>query len=147
MAMEIARMHRSSFIGANFISRLLRDNFDPRFWFKFVAFFRGFINQHISKFGDNPLDLLDQNRPAHLSRMVAPSESLLIYNLQQRSSDEEVPKIRMDDVMYGSIKPHGKVEVLLWKSHIPPYYSYIYTCEIQEIKNTGAKRKRSMGGM
>ncbi|RLM58495.1 hypothetical protein C2845_PM18G10760 [Panicum miliaceum] len=147
LAMELARMQKSSFVGANLISRLLRDNFDPRFWFKVVAFFRGFISQHISRFGDHPFDRLYQNRPAHLRRMVAPSESLVIYHHQQHSSDEEVPKIRMDDVMYGSTKPHGKFEVLVWKSHIPPYHSYIYTCEIQEIKNTGAKRKRCMGGM
>ena len=77
--------------------------------------------------------------------MAAPSEDVVVYHQHQRSSEEEVPKITMDDVIYGSVKPHGKFEVLVWKSHIPPYYSYIYTCEIQAIKNTGAKRKRSMG--
>ncbi|ONM20743.1 hypothetical protein ZEAMMB73_Zm00001d005277 [Zea mays] len=47
-----------------------------------------------------------------------------------RSSQEEVPEIRIQDVLYGSIKRHGKFEVLAWRSQIPPYYSYVHACEI-----------------
>ena len=145
LAMEIAKMQISCFFNANTVARLLRDNFNGLFWSKVLAFFRCFIQQRISRFGQHPFDLLGENRIAHIGRMAAPSEDVVVYHQHQRASEKEVPKITMDDVIYGSVKPHGKFEVLVWKSHIPPYYSYIYTCEIQAIKNTGAKRKRSMG--
>ena len=145
LAMAIARVQGSCLLGANTVARLLRDNFNGLFWSKVLAFFRCFIQQHISRFGQHPFDLLGENRLAHIGRMAAPSEDVVVYHQHQRSSEEEVPKISMDDVIYGSVKPHGKFEILVWKSQIPPYYSYVYTCEIQAIKNTGAKRKRSMG--
>ncbi|KAG2640483.1 putative disease resistance protein RGA3 [Panicum virgatum] len=145
LAMEIAKVQRSCFLDASIVARLLRDNFNGLFWSKVLAFFRCFIQQRVSRFGQHPFDLLGENRIAHIGRMAAPSEDVVIYHQHQRSSEEEVPKIRMDDVIYGSVKPHGKFEVLVWKSQIPPYYSHVYTCEIPAIKNTGAKRKRSMG--
>jgi len=47
-------------------------------------------------------------------------------------------------VMYGSVKPPaGRFDALVCRSPIPPYYNYIYTCEIQDLKTTSAKRKRS----
>ncbi|XP_062187561.1 uncharacterized protein LOC133890934 isoform X2 [Phragmites australis] len=144
LAMEIARLLNGNLIRANVTSRLLRDNFDVRFWCKVVAFLKGFIQKHVSKFGENPFDLLQRNRPAQLMRMATPSEDIMVYQQYQRSSEEEVPKIRFQDLLYGSVKPHGKFETLGWRSQIPPYYSYVYTCEIREIKATVAKRKRSM---
>jgi hypothetical protein len=76
--------------------------------------------------------------------MVAPFEDLVLYNLSQRSPQEEVPNVRIQDVMYGSVKPYGRFEVLAWRSPIPPYYSYVNTCEIRDLKGTATKRKRSM---
>ncbi|GJN10463.1 hypothetical protein PR202_ga28558 [Eleusine coracana subsp. coracana] len=57
---------------------------------------------------------------------------------------DEVPKINLQDVIYGNVRPYGKFEALAWRSSIPPYHSYVFTCEIGELKTTGAKRKRSM---
>jgi hypothetical protein len=75
--------------------------------------------------------------------MATPSEDLVLYHQYQRSSEEEVPKIRIEDVIYGSMKPCGKFEALAWRSAIPPYYSYVYTCKIQELKTRAVKRKCS----
>uniref|UniRef100_A0A0A9B0G1 NB-ARC domain-containing protein n=1 Tax=Arundo donax TaxID=35708 RepID=A0A0A9B0G1_ARUDO len=144
LAMEIARMQKGSLIGANVTGRLLRDNFDIHFWCKVLAFLRGLVQKHISKFGEHPLDVMNQSRPAQLGRMATPSEDFLIYFQCQRSSQQEVPKITFQDVMYGSVKPHGKFEVLAWRSRIPPYHSHVYTCEVAERKTTAAKRKRPM---
>ena len=110
-AMEIARMQKCSFVGANIISRLLRDNFDVQFWFKVLAFFKGLTQQRVSRF-EHPFDLLRQNRPTHLGRMATPSEDLVVYHQHQCYSEEEVPKLRLQDVLYGSVKPHGNSKVL-----------------------------------
>ena len=76
--------------------------------------------------------------------MGTASEYFTIRRQYHCSSQEEVPKIRAQDVVYGSMKTCGKFEVLLWRSPIPPYYSYASTYEIQEPRTTSAKRKRSM---
>jgi hypothetical protein len=44
--------------------------------------------------------------------------------------------------MYGDAKLPGRFEALAWKSRIPPYYNYIYACEIKELKATATKRMR-----
>ena len=143
-AMEIAGMMNGCFVGANVVGCLLRDNFDFHFWCKVLAFLRGNIKKHVSKFGLHPLDLINEKKPAHLGRMFIPSEDFVVHHEYQRSSQEDVPKIRMQDVIYGGVKAHGKFEALGWRSRIPPYHSYVTVCEIRGLKTAGTKRKRPM---
>ncbi|XP_062187575.1 uncharacterized protein LOC133890942 isoform X1 [Phragmites australis] len=144
LAMEIVRFLNGSLIWANIMAGLLRDNFDIHFWCKVLAFLRGFMKWHVSRFGEHPSNSVKQNRPAHIRRMATPSEEVMVVHQYECSAQEEVPKIRFQDVMYGRVKPHGKFEALGWRSQIPPYYSYVYICETREIKATASKRKRSM---
>ncbi|KAG2639534.1 hypothetical protein PVAP13_2KG004400 [Panicum virgatum] len=145
VAMEIAKMLRTGLIGANIMACLLRENFDMHFWCKVKAFMRGLIQKHVSEFGVEPLVLINQNKPAHLGRMATPSEDFVYCYDYESSSQEEVPKIRFQDVMYGSVKAVGKFDVLGWVSPIPPFYSYVVTCEVRELKSrAAAKRKRSI---
>jgi hypothetical protein len=43
----------------------------------------------------------------------------------------KVPRITIVDLIFGawSAVPRGKFEVLCWRSLIPPYYSYVCSCE------------------
>ena len=147
VAMEIARMLSSStrsLIAANVTATLLRDNFDFNFWCKVLSFMTGLIQRHVAKFGEHPCDLLNQNKPTRLGRMMgSTSEDLMVYDVYQCSSKEAVPNITIHDVLYGSLKPPGKFEVLAWRSRILPYYNYIYTCQIEDKKAKAVKRKRS----
>ncbi|KAF8731406.1 hypothetical protein HU200_016467 [Digitaria exilis] len=144
LVMEIARTNERTFIGANVTACVLRDNFDIHFWCKVAALLRGIVQKNFSRFGEHPNDLLHQSRPTPLGILATPSEDLMIYSHRECSSQEEVPKMKIRDVMFGSIKPHGKFEALAWNSPIPPYHSSVFTCEIQELKATATKRKRSM---
>jgi hypothetical protein len=144
VAMEIANLLGRGLIGANFTACLLRDNFDIHFWCKVLTFLRRFVQRHVSKFGVHPFDLINQNKHVHLGRMYTPFEDLVLYCERQNSSQVDVPKIRLKDVMYGSVKALGKLEFLAWISPIPPYYSYVVTCEVRELKRRAAKRKRSI---
>ncbi|XP_034582667.1 putative disease resistance RPP13-like protein 1 [Setaria viridis] len=144
VAMEIANKLERGIIGANMLSRLLRDNFDIHFWCKVLAFLRGVVEKHVSKFGVHPFHLINQNKPVHLGRLATPFEDLIFYCEHQISSQEDFPKIRLEDVMYGSVTALGKLEFLGWISPIPPYYSYVVTCEVRELKRSAAKRKRSV---
>ncbi|CAL5077346.1 unnamed protein product [Urochloa decumbens] len=143
VAMEIAKLLDGGLIGLNTVACLLRDNFDICFWCKVLDFLTKLVQNLVSKFGVHPFDLMNQNKPVHLSRMANPFEYLVFYCEYQRYSHEEVPKIRLDDVVYGSFKARGKSEFLAWISPIPPYYSYVVTCEVRELKRRAAKRKRS----
>ncbi|XP_066389231.1 uncharacterized protein [Miscanthus floridulus] len=143
LAMEIARLQYGSFHGAYIMSYLLRDNFNIHFWRKVLSFLRGAIQKHVSEFGVHPFDLLYQNRPVQHGRMATPSEDFMICHQYHRSPQEEVPEIRIQDLLFGSIKRHGKFEVLVWRSQLPPYYSYVNACEIRKRKITGVKRKHS----
>ncbi|RCV09196.1 hypothetical protein SETIT_2G008100v2 [Setaria italica] len=143
-AMEMARMSKRCFIAANMFACLLRDNFDIEMWCKVLAFTRGQNNKNILNFGGHPFDLINQKRPAYLGRMVTPFQYIVLHRGNECSKQEEVPKIKLQDVMYGSITAHGKFEILGWRSRIPPYHSFVDICEIQEVKTTSAKRKRSV---
>ncbi|XP_039794740.1 putative disease resistance protein RGA3 [Panicum virgatum] len=144
MAMEIARMLNRCLLGATATICMLRDNFDIPFWCKFLAFLRGFMKWHASTFGDHPSDALNQDKPGHLGRMFRTSEEIMVHHQYERSSQEEIPKIALQSVMYGSVKPPaGRFDALACRSPIPPYYNYIYTCEVRDMKTTCAKRKRS----
>ena len=144
IAMEISRTLNGSLVAANVTSLVLRGNFDIHFWCKVLAFLRGSYQKHVSRFGDHPIDLMNQNRPARFERIAARSEDFIVHCEHQRSSQEDVPEIKLHDLVYGGIKPQGKFEVLAWKSEIPPYYSYVYASEIPELKTKTAKRKRCM---
>ncbi|KAJ1287447.1 hypothetical protein BS78_02G010500 [Paspalum vaginatum] len=141
LAMEMARMMNGSFISAQIASRVMRDNFDIRFWCKVLALYKGFLEKHGSKFGGNPFATLNENRPALLGRMGGTSADLMVHPHFECSSQVEVPNITIPDVIFGSVKAHGKFE-FAWTSPIPPYYSHIYIGEILELKSIAGKRKR-----
>ncbi|KAF0926068.1 hypothetical protein E2562_021784 [Oryza meyeriana var. granulata] len=61
--------------------------------------------------------------------------------------EDEAHKIDMQDLLSGRAAPNGKFDLVLWRSHLPPYYSYIYSSEIHEYKSAaifrmGIRRKR-----
>ncbi|CAL5034368.1 unnamed protein product [Urochloa decumbens] len=143
VAMEIAKLLGRGFVGANNVACLLRDNFDICFWCKVLDFWKGFVHKHVSKFGVHPIDLMNKHKLVRIGRMAKPFEDLVYYGETQRSSHEEVPKITLDNVIYGSVEALGKSEFLAWISPMPPYYSHVVTCEVQELKCRAAnKRKR-----
>ncbi|KAK3126192.1 hypothetical protein QOZ80_7AG0552960 [Eleusine coracana subsp. coracana] len=143
LAMEIARTLNGTMIGANVTAQLLRNNFDIRFWSKVLTFLKGFVQKHVSKSGEHPSDVLRDHRPTYLGRMGTSYEEIMIYQHYKCSPQENVPMIMFEDVMFGSIRPHGKFEALIWKSRIPPYYNYVHSCEIRELETAAVKRKRS----
>nr|CAB3451728.1 unnamed protein product [Digitaria exilis] len=119
LAMKIAMTLNGSLIVGNKDARLLRDNFDQNFWLKVLAFKRRITQKSFSKFGMHPSDLLDHSRLTHLGRIHGASETLIVYDQYQCSSEEVVPDIKMADVAYGSVKPHGKFEALAWSFSRP----------------------------
>ncbi|GJN10469.1 hypothetical protein PR202_ga28564 [Eleusine coracana subsp. coracana] len=144
LAMEIARTVYGNLSRANTTTSTLRENIDFHFWYKILAFLRGSIQKVVSRFGDHPFDTADQNKPSYFGRMATDSGNLVIYHQYHQRFSDEVPKIKLQDVIHGNVRPDGKFEALVWTSSIAPYHSYVITCEIGELKTAGVKRKRSM---
>uniref|UniRef100_A0A0E0C7A3 NB-ARC domain-containing protein n=1 Tax=Oryza meridionalis TaxID=40149 RepID=A0A0E0C7A3_9ORYZ len=53
------------------------------------------------------------------------------------------PKVMLHEVHTGTSKAHGKFEVLVWRSRIPPYHEFVMSCEAQAQQHTIFKRKRA----
>jgi hypothetical protein len=143
LAMEVARLLGGCFVAANMTACLLGDKFDVQLWCKVLAFLRAQTMKNVSEFGGHPFDLINQKRPTYVGRLVTPFEEAVLYCEHECSEQEELPEIKLQDVMFGSVKAHGKFDILGWRSRIPPYHSYVNTCEIRELKTSSAKRKRS----
>ncbi|XP_066391795.1 putative disease resistance RPP13-like protein 1 [Miscanthus floridulus] len=141
LAMETVTVLNDMII-ANVIARMMRDSFGIHFWGKLAAFVRLQFQKHVFRFGGHPYDLVNQNKTLYFGRMR--SEQVVCYHPYRHSSQKEVPKITLHEVINGDAElPAGRFQVLAWSSQIQPYYSYIYDCEILELKSTGNKRKRS----
>ncbi|KAF0926064.1 hypothetical protein E2562_021780, partial [Oryza meyeriana var. granulata] len=54
--------------------------------------------------------------------------------------EEEAPQIKYKELFYGRVAPHGKFDLVVWRSHLPPYYIYIYSCEIHEYRSASTCR-------
>ncbi|KAJ1285167.1 hypothetical protein BS78_03G259400 [Paspalum vaginatum] len=133
--MEIADLLNRSFIAANLFGVLLRANPCPRFWHKVLEGFKHYTSMHVLLFGEHPSDLLANDRPVCLWRLPAETSGVLVaYSCYQSCSGQhhDMPKITLNDVHIGSATPpRGKFQLLAWRSHIPPCYSYFMNCGVQ----------------
>jgi hypothetical protein len=148
LAMEISKTLRGSLVSANITARVLRANFSIHHWCKILKFTRGSaVEKYISMLGEHPHDLLKKSKrkPVYLQRLGRISADLFISGQYQTcSSQEELPEVTLQDVVYGGVKPQGSFKVLGWKSPLPPYRCYIFTCEIQQPQTRVVKRRRSL---
>ncbi|CAL4961662.1 unnamed protein product [Urochloa decumbens] len=134
VCMELAGQLNRSFIAANLIGSLLRANPCSQFWRKVLTRLKDFTRMHLVLSGEHPFDLVAKDRPAYLWRLASKtSTTLIVYNCYQACSarEHDLPKITINEVQIGSASPRGKFEVLAWRSHIPPCYSYVLSCEVR----------------
>ncbi|KAM0894516.1 hypothetical protein ACQ4PT_024466 [Festuca glaucescens] len=142
IAMEMASEMGGSFMFANVVATLLRENLSVRFWCSVLRHLRVQRKKNFLLLGEF---FLEGGRPRYAWSMA---------NTRQGSKDKsffrlcgdyqkgpashcEVPKITAVDLVLGtwSTMPRGKFEILSWRSLIPPYYSYVCSCELvlQEV--------------
>ncbi|TVU16968.1 hypothetical protein EJB05_32972, partial [Eragrostis curvula] len=132
MAMEIGMGINGSFIGANLIGGLLRSNLNIEFWSKVLNFARMYVQMNMYKFGEHPNSLLQKNKSTYFRRMAS-ADYCVVRNQYQTSFDHgEVPTITFEDVLFGSVECRGRVQVLAWRSQIPPHKNHIFSCDIRK---------------
>ncbi|CAL5091791.1 unnamed protein product [Urochloa decumbens] len=130
-AMEIARGMKGSFIGANIHSLVLKKNFVAKHWCKVLEGLKNNIQKNISLFGENPYILSRKDKPA---AWIIDKDKFVVYSQHRECiAEDNVPAIiTRDDFVSRSVKCEGEIEVLLWRSHILPFKSYVVTCTMSQ---------------
>uniref|UniRef100_A0ACD5TEF9 Uncharacterized protein n=1 Tax=Avena sativa TaxID=4498 RepID=A0ACD5TEF9_AVESA len=142
LAMELALEMRGSFIFAHVFAALLRENLNDRFLCKLLGVARAYAQKNSLVLDEYPKDDMSRYAWSIDDNLQGPEDRTLfrIQHSQQKGLDahDEVPRITLMDLLSGTLStmPQGKFEVLSWRSLIPPYYSYIYACELLWHNNT-----------
>ncbi|CAO2166214.1 unnamed protein product [Urochloa humidicola] len=143
IAMEIAEDLDRSFLSANLCGDFLRSNMDSRFWRKILELERNHVERNILKFGERPRTLLQKKQTAYVLNLSNNSIRLKVFYCQTHYPQNEVAKTKSDEVQTRSAESYGRrVEVLVWKSCIPPYHSYTMICKMEEPPHMMDKKKR-----
>ncbi|CAO2199947.1 unnamed protein product [Urochloa humidicola] len=134
MAMEIATELRGCFLCAHIGGALLRANFTAQFWRRFLAFTREYTEKDPLTSCCGSQDVISTKDHPRYGWAIAkpkPAKYFLLRNSYQKALvQDDDPKITLLDLLFGSVKRRGRFEVLVWRSHIPPYYSYISNCTL-----------------
>ncbi|XP_052141561.1 putative disease resistance protein RGA3 [Oryza glaberrima] len=151
ICMEIAALMNRSFMGTYIIGDILRSNLNPQFWYKFLECFKYYTDIHIRELGEHPTETY-KRISGHTcvwtpeNRCVTEATYALTYTLYQASSEDlnDQPMVLASDVLVGNVQLQGKVDVLQWRSKIPPYYCYMAHFEVlARPLHMPPKRKRS----
>jgi hypothetical protein len=134
IALDMAAETNRCFAVVDAFGGLLRSNFNARFWRLTLAVLREIIKKQ-QLFMNNMNDARYRGPNAEVPKQeFGPkiSEKLVYHEDYQIGSVQgEVPKISLQDIIFGGARPKGRFDVLGWKSSIPPYHTYAYSCEIQ----------------
>lgn len=136
------------------IAGMLRPRFSKEHWRNILACVK--INgqknlRRIRPYCTDAQNIRMENEHYYVSRLSNISQFVQVDKQHRIGFDhEQAPKITIDEVMYGRITPKGKFEVVWWTSHLPPYYSYIASCEIIDsecthMRKNFSKKRKSMG--
>ncbi|WVZ61554.1 hypothetical protein U9M48_011411 [Paspalum notatum var. saurae] len=87
-----------------------------------------------------------ENDRMFLRRETRATEYCVVHSQDHRIvlDDKEAPKINLLEVIFGSVPPQGKFEVLVWKSHLVPYHKHIYSFEILEFARNKVSRNKQV---
>uniref|UniRef100_A0A0E0ITN6 NB-ARC domain-containing protein n=2 Tax=Oryza nivara TaxID=4536 RepID=A0A0E0ITN6_ORYNI len=156
IAMEIATELNRCFMSSGIYNELLKANFNTRFWSTVLTIIREFRKLNISLYAnfDGPWEVVESAYAKRVNGMS--SEYILILhdyqtcsvpNMLHRctnsaQSEAEDPQLSFEDFLFGNVRPQGKFKVLGWRSHLPPYYDYMFSCEVLESQHIVARNKR-----
>ncbi|TVU40676.1 hypothetical protein EJB05_14145, partial [Eragrostis curvula] len=132
IAMEMAREMNGSFLAANIISGILRDNFSNHYWSLYHAVFKENIQRNVSLFGEHPYELMQKQKPA--CYLINNDRYMVCAEYLAYRDGENVPSITMRDVVSGNVKCEGAFKVLALKSQVLPRKSYIISCMIEKAQ-------------
>ncbi|XP_006658229.1 putative disease resistance protein RGA3 [Oryza brachyantha] len=150
IAMDVAMELNGCFMSASVWTALMKANFNAEFWSMALSSIREYKHTNFLVYGVHRDYPWQATEPAYVRRVNKnPSEYLVIsyeYQTCSPARDAEVSELNMQEFLFGSVVRQGKkFKVVAWRSHLPPHYNYIFTCEVWSIQSSGhrAARKRS----
>ncbi|KAF8731421.1 hypothetical protein HU200_016483 [Digitaria exilis] len=133
-----------TFINLNNTAILLKANAGAHNWRKILECIRENRQQNRRLSSRRLSDSEVEKDRIFLRRVTETIQYCVVYNQDRIGlDDEEAPNITMIDGISEKVPPRGKFEILLWKSHLPPYHKYIYSCEIFEFEGKVIRDKES----
>nr|CAB3478149.1 unnamed protein product [Digitaria exilis] len=146
VGMEIAMLLKGVFTAANIVSRLLRDNLNTKSWRRVLRCLRDFSNRHLRMFGEDPVDRIQKGKPVFIWMMARAQHAVMLRNIYQQDSSTQnvpgVPKLTAQDILAGHATRQGKFTAVMWRSSIPPYYTYMVSCESHTDEGSTINKKR-----
>uniref|UniRef100_A0A0D9V530 NB-ARC domain-containing protein n=1 Tax=Leersia perrieri TaxID=77586 RepID=A0A0D9V530_9ORYZ len=142
IAMEMAAQMFGCFVGANAFASLFRANFCTQFWRMFLRWHRDLVERHFILFGEHPHILIHKNHNVYVCGNLR-DKKIILVNGYKTCARNDAPRIMLHEIQTGIAEAHGKFEVVLWRSRLPPYNEYVLSCELQSQEHIMAKRKRN----
>ncbi|KAL6870734.1 hypothetical protein ACP4OV_014582 [Aristida adscensionis] len=151
LSMQLAYELKGSFLGANIVGGMLRANPNAQFWRHILSGLRALVQENLLSFGEHPEDLIDRNFPVDHSKLGFlgnEGQGYLVKDLREADPGQsELPLLTTQELlMGGKIPAEEKFDVLVWKSHIPPYCDYIATYVKQKAQCMVGKKRRLTPG-
>uniref|UniRef100_K4A194 Disease resistance N-terminal domain-containing protein n=1 Tax=Setaria italica TaxID=4555 RepID=K4A194_SETIT len=149
---DVYKAFAGPFIYLNKTAMGLKSSVNAQNWNRILACFKDNRRQNEPGFRKSLSDCRMNSDHIFLQRVVDSSQYCVVHNHDRIALvNEEAPKITLHDILdgTGSVRPHEKIDILVWESHLPPYHKYIYSCQILERdckvtrKKQGEKRKIS----
>ncbi|CAN6197689.1 unnamed protein product [Urochloa humidicola] len=145
IAMEMAREMSGCFMRANIFGGMLRSRLDIGTGRLALAAYRESRQRNRFVFCQNSVDPWALSKPVLLPTVnrAPPGYFVVVdkYHTASANGDIAAPKISVQDVILGRARPQGKFAALAWRSHIPPHYNYVFSCE-QRMPTTSAVLKK-----
>ncbi|CAL4899401.1 unnamed protein product [Urochloa decumbens] len=150
IGMGLAHEMHMSFFGASVLIGLLKANFDARYRSMALARLKMCKRVNPLLYGEKWVDFWQGIEPINIRRVNKTSSEylMIVYDYEtgfvQDTAQNEGPQMSIRDVLFGSnnVRPRGRFEVVAWRSHIPPHYSYVWGCEVRRPQRMASRRKR-----
>ncbi|CAO2188292.1 unnamed protein product [Urochloa humidicola] len=148
LGMEIAAWLNGTFFDANVVGSLMRAYQNVQSWGRVLQCLRDFRSKHILTFGKDPTDLFESGHPVYCWNIARSQSVIVINNIYQKRTTLKngVPKLTAQDILKGRATHQGKFSVVMWRSSIPPYYTYLASCESRMDECSTISKKRSRQG-
>ena len=128
--------HHASFLAANKVAAPLRANLSVRYWRRVQKVFTGVMELQLGAAAGGPRRPEEKTGYYYPSVPVkdAPNAPCVFYGRRKSTgmARSELPKVTMMEVSEGVIdRGEKRFDVLVWQSRIPPYASYVVTCDME----------------
>ncbi|OEL16468.1 hypothetical protein BAE44_0022513 [Dichanthelium oligosanthes] len=153
IGMEIARMLRGLLLSSNVIAEMLRKNLNVQYWLHILKRFRNTVESNFCEFGEHPKLLVDKEHPVDITRFASSSLRsslrLMPTRVESRILQKERSNVTFGDLIAGSssttVLPKEEFEIVIWKSKLRPYTTFVATCAKQKAQIISSSSKKRRG--